>query len=642
MDETRAKRKLSAILSADVKGYSRLMGDDELATIESLKKSRQLISHQVEQFQGHVIDSPGDNLLAEFGSVVDAVDCAISIQKELEILNQDLPENRRMEFRIGINLGDIVEDGGNIYGDGVNIAARMESLADGGGICISANAYHQVKNKKSVGFEYLGKQKVKNIKEPIGAYKILMDEKSIGTVVYRHRRDDPGHRKIAVITLIFILITIIASYFAWPLFFNSPAHKPASLERMAFPLPDKPSIAVLPFTNMSNDPEQDYIGDGLSENILTALSASSRLFVIARNSSFAYKGTQVKVQKVAEDLGVQYVLEGSIQKADDRIRVTAQLINALTGHHLWAEKYDRELKDFFKLQDEITKKIVVALQVQLSHGESLRLSAKATDNLDAWTHYIKAIDLVEKVTRENNIKARQYVETAIRLDPLFSNAHTFLAVIYVTDAKLGFSDDPAYALAQAYGLVQKAISMDPQNAFARSTLGDIYLNQRQHDKAVTEGEKAIALNPNYAGGYGVLATAMHFSGRFEESVSLMKKAFRLDPKITPSFQVYWCKNYIFLEQYDQALDLCHRMEEQARQGKFAPWIPPILFANIYQEMGREDEARIAVEKALQLRPDLSLEFFKIADPYKDPDHLQRVLVAYRQAGLPEKPSPTVQ
>ena len=323
------KRKLTAILSADVKGYSRLMSEDEAGTIRRLNAYKEMMANFIQQHHGRVVDAPGDNLLAEFGSVVDAVQCALKIQKELKTRNEELPENRRMEFRIGINLGDVIEEGDKIYGDGVNIAARLESLSEAGGICISGTAYDQVENKLSLGYEYLGEQPVKNIAKPVRVYRVLVEPKAVA-------------QRISEV---------------------------ASKERMALPLPDKPSIAVLPFVNMSDDPKQEYFSDGMTDEIITALSKVPNLFVIARNSTFTYKGKAVKVKQVSEELGVRYVLEGSVRKAGHRIRINAQLIDALKGHHLWAERYDRELRDIFALQDEITMKIIIALQVELTAGE---------------------------------------------------------------------------------------------------------------------------------------------------------------------------------------------------------------------------------------------------------------------------------
>ncbi|NIS69645.1 MAG: hypothetical protein GTO12_12040 [Proteobacteria bacterium] len=339
------QRKLTAILSADVKGYSRLMGEDEEATIRTLTAHRKVMATLIQKHRGRVVDAPGDNVLAEFGSVVDAVECAVEIQRELATRNTELPKDRRMEFRIGVNLGDVIAEGKRIYGDGVNVAARIEGLAEGGGICISGSVCDQIENKLALRFEYLGERAVKNIKRPVRVYRVVVEPEAVGAEVL----------------------------------------KPLEL-------PDEPSIAVLPFTNLSGDPAQEYFSDGITEQIITGLSKIPHLFVIARNSAFTYKGKPFKVQQVSEELGVRYVLEGSVQRSGDRVRISAQLIDATSGHHLWAEKYDRDLRDIFALQDEITLKILTALQVKLTEGDQAHLWARRTDNLETYLKYLEGLE----------------------------------------------------------------------------------------------------------------------------------------------------------------------------------------------------------------------------------------------------------
>jgi len=386
MSQEGFKRKLAAILSADVEGYSRLMDDDEEATVRTLTSYRTAITDLVQQYRGRIIDTPGDNILADFTSVVDAVNCAVEIQRELAERNAALPDNRKMQFRIGVNLGDVIDEDGRIYGDGVNIAARVESLAEAGGICISGRAHDQVENKLGLEYEDLGKHEVKNISRPIQVYRVLSYP---GAAAHRvvQAKESLGRkwRKIGLSAAAIVIVAVALGI--WQFYLRQPAVEPALVEKMAYPLPEKPSIAVLPFDDMSGDPNQDYFCDGLTENMITALSKTPKMFVIARNSTFTYKGKAVKVNQIAEELGVQYVLEGSVRKEGDRVRITAQLIDALTGHHLWAEKYDRELKEIFSLQDEITKKIISSLQVKLTEGEQAYVYAKGTDNLEA---YLKA------------------------------------------------------------------------------------------------------------------------------------------------------------------------------------------------------------------------------------------------------------
>ncbi|MGD9040497.1 MAG: adenylate/guanylate cyclase domain-containing protein, partial [Desulfobacteraceae bacterium] len=381
------KRKLTAIFSADVEGYSRLMGEDELATIETLTSHKEIMGKLIRQYRGRVVDSTGDNLLAEFASVVDAVQCAVEVQQILSSKNETLPENRRMYFRIGINLGDVVEEDERIYGDGVNVAARVESLAEGGGISISGTAYDQLGKKLPLGYEYLGEQEVKNIEKPVRVYRVLTEAEAAGKVIGEERPRPKQWRWVATGALA-VLIIVAGALAIWN-FYLRPTVEPASVERMAFPLPEKPSIAVLPFDNLTGDPNQEYLADGITESIITALSKVPHLFVIARNSTFTYKGKSVKVHEVSEDLGVQYVLEGSVQKSGDKIRLTVQLVDALAGHHLWAERYDRTLSDIFAVQDELAIKIMTAMQVSLTEGDMAHMISRCAENVDAYVKILK-------------------------------------------------------------------------------------------------------------------------------------------------------------------------------------------------------------------------------------------------------------
>ena len=601
MAEDSFKRKLTAILSADVAGYSRLMRDDEEATVRTLNDLKKMIFHLIERNQGRLVDSIGDNLLAEFVSVVDAVRCSVLIQEDLKSKNAEFPDNRKMRFRIGINLGDVIQEGDRIYGDGVNVAARIESLAEADGICISRSVYNQVKRKLNFKYEDIGEHQVKNIDEPVEVYKILMESKTEGVP----KGDSPLET--------------------------------ASIEKMAYPLPDKPSIAVLPFTNMSGDPSQDYIGDGLSENIISALSISSRLFVIARNSTFIYKENPVKAQQVAEDLGVQYVLEGSIQKSGDRLRITAQLNDALNGHHLWAEVYDREMKDFFDLQDEITKKILVSIQVELTQGEHARVIAKSTENLKALKYFIKGIELFFKLNnKEDYTKAREYFKTAIKIDPKFVGAFSLLAQTHLTDVQLGWSDSPINSINSALELTQKALELDENEPVAHTVLGNIFLFQRQHEMAITEGKKAVNLNPNFGTGHAILGGSLFYSGQFEEAVIHFEKAYRVNPKLTPVFLVFLNKTYIHLGLYREALEVCEKTEKHARRGEIPMWMSQLAFSWVYQELGREEEARTYMSEALKTAPFKSLESYKMISLYKNHIHQQREIDALRKAGMPER------
>ena len=388
------KRKLTAILSADVEGYSRLMGDDEEATVRTITAYREVLSTLIQQHNGKVLDSPGDNLLAEFVSVVDAVQCAVAVQKEIKARNDELPENRRMQFRIGINLGDVIQEEERIYGDGVNIAARLEGLAEPGGICVSKTAFDHIESKLPYGYDFIGDQTVKNIAKPVGAYRVLMDPRVTISGKPEKEKRSPMKRMPIIIGIAAVLVLAIALGI-WQFYTRRPTLEPASEEKMAFPLPEKPSIAVMPFDNLSGDAEQEIFADAISENIITTLSKSPNLFVIARNSTFIYKAKPAKIKQVSEDLGVRYVLEGSVLKAGDRLRISAQLIDAMKGHHVWAETYDRNKRDLFTTMDEITLAISKELAVRLQPTGQASISKRAdTKSIEAWSLYISPFKVV--------------------------------------------------------------------------------------------------------------------------------------------------------------------------------------------------------------------------------------------------------
>jgi len=628
MNAERARRKLSAILSADVKGYSRLMGEDELATIETLEKYREVLTTLIQQYRGRVVDSPGDNLLAEFASVVDAVECAVKIQDELESRNSGLPENRRMEFRIGINLGDVVQEGDRIYGDGVNIAARIEGLAEGGGISISGSAYEQIENKLALGYEYMGKQVVKNITRQVRVYRILKEPEAD-----KEKKAGPRRFWKAALAAAAVLILGAMIFAVWRSYMRpSPSLEVASMERMAVPLPDKPSIAVLPFVNMSGDPGQEYIADGISENIITALSYISEMFVIARNSTFTYKGKPVKVQQVSKELGVRYVLEGSVQKADNRVRVTAQLVDATTGHHLWAERYDRDLKDLFALQDEITLKILTALQVELTEGEQAR-TWHTTDNLEAWGYVVKGGDLFGHFAKEDNAKARKLFERASEIDPGYALAWTMLAWTHFMDAWLGYSESRAGSIKRAIEFAKKSGSIDDTQPEIHSLWNSIYLIQGKYEKAISAGEKAIALGPNSANSHILLAYTMLFVGRFEEATVLAEKSIRLMPYCPDWILPILAQSYRQAGRYDEALSTYKKALDRSLKNKGNSLGPTIGLVDVCMQLGRVEEARAYAAEVLKMSPDFSLEGFSKIHAYKDPAHLERILVNLEKAGL---------
>ena len=428
------------------------MGEDEVATIRTLTAYREVMSGFIQHYRGRVIDSPGDNLLAEFVSVVDAVQCAVEIQGELQKKNVELPPSRRMEFRIGVNLGDVIVEGERIYGDGVNIAARLESLAVGGGICISGVVHEQVETKLPFAYTDLGEQSVKNIARPVRVFRVLLESREAVSV------DD-----------------------------NS--------EKVSLPLPDKPSIAVLPFVNFSGDPEQEYFSDGMTEDLITDLSKLSGLFVISRNSVFLYKKKTVRPEQVSQELGVRYILEGSVRKAGNRVRITAQLIDATTGYHLWAERYDRELQDIFAVQDEVTQKIVAALQVKLTAGEQERVKRPPTKNLEAYDYFLRGLEYHAQRTQESNSHARQMFERAVQLDPHFAAAYALLGLTYLAELAFQWDQSPQ-VIDKLLSLAQQAVTLDDSQPIAHEALAYAYLGKKQYAQAIAVAERAVALDSN--------------------------------------------------------------------------------------------------------------------------------------------------
>ncbi|MBW1818214.1 MAG: tetratricopeptide repeat protein, partial [Deltaproteobacteria bacterium] len=630
------KRKLTAVFSADAAGYSRLMGEDEAETVRTLTAYREIMASLIKQHRGRVVDSPGDNLLAEFASVVDAVQCAVAVQNEFQARNAELPENRRMVFRIGINLGDVIEEEGRIYGDGVNIAARLEALAEPGGICVSKTAFDHIETKLPLGYEYLGEQEVKNIAKPVGAYRVQMEPRVTVAGAKEEKPSMPLWRRKGVLAgVVAVIVVAIGLVGVWKLYLGPslPSIEPASVEKMAFPLPEKPSIAVLPFVNMSGDPEQEYFSDGLTEEIITTLSKAPHMFVIARNSTFTYKGKTVKIQQVAEELGVRYVLEGSVRKSEDRVRVTAQLIDAITGRHLWAERYDRDLKNLFALQDEITLKILKALQVKLSDTPFAGLTEKGTTNLDAYLKLLKAREYGHRGTKEGNAMKRKLSKEVIALDPDYPVAYLMLSATHLMDLIYGTSESPGQSLRTAEELVKKALFLNDNSASGHAFLGRIYLTKRQYEKAIAEGERALALDPNSDFVQAALAYTLRNAGRYDEAIALLRKAIRLNP-IPPSWYLGSLGYaYFVLGRYEEALAEFKKILQRTPNGLIAH----VVLAAVYSEMDREKDARTQAEEILRIDPKFTLESHSKALLIKNQDEKERYIAALRRAGIPEHP-----
>ena len=433
----KVKRKLTAILSADVKGYSLLMADDEVHTIQTLKTYRSLMSDLIQQHSGRVVDNPGDNLLAEFSSAVDAVGCAVKIQNRLKKENDRIEEEKRLQYRIGVNIGDVVQDGDRIYGSGVNVAARIEGLAEPSGICISRNVYDQIKDKLNIGYEYLGDHEVKNIKDPVRVYKVLMGPEDAGKQIGERKKTSKLKLGFVIVAVFLVIIACVLGGLYWK-YFYLPAPSDIDTEsKVTFNLPQGPSIAVLPFDNMSKDPDQEYFCDGITENIIAVLSHIPKLMVIARNSTFAYKDKSINVQQIGRELNAQYVIEGSIQKSLDLIRITVQLIDTKSGHHMWSERYDRNFNNIFGLQDEIAIEIAKAMQIQITEGEISKTRFYGISDLQTYIKLIKANEYFLGRTKESNILARKATEELLTMNV---DAHALLGFIYLQGIQLGTCD----------------------------------------------------------------------------------------------------------------------------------------------------------------------------------------------------------
>ncbi len=630
MAEEGFKRKLAAILSADVEGYSRLMGDDEEETVRTLTAYRSALVDIIQKFRGRVIDTPGDNILAEFNSVVEAVKCAVDIQRELAERNAEQPNNRKMEFRIGVNLGDVIEEEGRIYGDGVNIAARVEAMAETGGISITGSAYDQVANKLGLEYENLGEHQVKNISTPIRVYRVLSFPGAAAHRVIQAKKVVRHKWRIIAIALSLILTLTVVAVVIWEQYFHLPHVKMLAAENKEFSLPRGPKVAVLPFDNMSGDPEQYYLSDGLTENIITGLSGCPKLFVIARHSSFSFKGKSVNAQQIAKELGVRYVIEGSVQKRENRLRITVQLIDGVAGHHMWAERYDRDLKDIFEIQDEITIRIIRALSVKLTEGEQARTRLNRPAKLEAFIKLLKALESYRQLNKEGNVYARQLIEESIQLDPQHPESYLLLAITHIEDIWYR-SKSPILSFAQANNNIKKALSLDDNNPDAYIVLSYLFIMKKHLEEAINAAKKAISLNPNSADAYEQLGSTYYWSGRFTEALDYVKKAIRLNPMPPGYYFLRLGSIYLALERYEEALEIYKKTVEIA---------PTYLYAYVhlaitYISMGRENEARTAASKVLNIDPDFSVNAFEKMIPFNNRERTKRFCGAARKAGLPD-------
>ncbi len=631
MAEEGFKRKLTTILSADAVGYSRLMGEDETATMRTLETYKRVIGDLTQQHRGRVVGSPGDFILADFASVVDAVQCAVAMQKEIQARNLELPENRRLQFRIGINLGDVIETEDSIYGDGVNIAARLESLAEPGGICISKTAFDHIETKLPLGYEYLGGQNVKNIAKPVPVYKVLMESRLTSNDQAQAKPKERAKRRFRFIAFISVLLLAIGATVVWHFAFPLVGHKleKASRQQMAFPLPNKPSIAVMPFLNLSSGPNQDFFCDGLSESLITALSKVPQLFVIAQDSTLKYKGKQVKTKEVSEELGVQYVMEGSVQRAGNRVRVTAQLIDALTGQHLWSERYDRNIKDIFDLQDEITMRILTELRVKIfTAGETGHVVTKGTNNLEAYLKVWESVWYRNQNNKEANAVSKRLLEEAIRLDPNYAAAHIELSYTLAREVWLGVSESPQKTLANAMQEAQRAVELDSSSSEALAAVSNVFVLLHQHDKAIEVAEQAVRLNPNSVSAIYFLASSLNFSFRNEEALPLILQAIRFSPFV-PAYYYQLGVAYRETGKFEEGIEAVKKGRQLAPNSLFAN----VILASLYNFAGRNDEARVAAAEVMRVDPNFSLIRYFKGIPWKEGPRREQILDSLRQAGL---------
>jgi adenylate cyclase len=591
MVEARVERRLAAILAADVAGYSRLMGADEEGTLRQLKAHRkELVDPKISEHRGRIVKTTGDGMLVEFVSVVDAVRCAVDIQRDMAERNANVPAESCIRFRVGINVGDVISDNNDIYGDGVNVAARLEALAEPGGIMVSRNVYDQVRDKLRFDFEDMGEQMVKNIARPIGVHRVSLVENAAPIVV----------KGAAVAAK-----TEVASA-------------------------NRPSIAVLSFANISADPEQEYFADGISEDIITGLSKLRWFFVIARNSSFAYKGKTIDVKRVARELGVRYVLEGSVRKGGNRVRISAQLIDAATGNHIWADHYDGELTDVFALQDEITKKVVAAIEPRLLEAEGIRSQNRSPDDLGAWDMVIQANSLFWRLTKTDIEAAIALLKRAVEHYPDYAPAHSMLAFMMLVSGHLGWSvEEQAVALA-AVALAARAATLDDNDPWAHLALGYAAFVRRQTSVATAEFRRAIALNPNFAAANGYLGWALAFDGQSDQAIAHLEEAIRMSPHDPQNaiFNAGFAAAHYLAGRYAKAVEYSSTALQQ-RSAFTAGY--RIHCASLAQN-GQIDEARAALARLKELQPDISIAWIEQNVPYQ-PGPMAKFLEGMRLAGL---------
>lgn len=619
------ERKLTTILCGDVVGYSRLMGEDEEATLELLRSYRADIEGLISTHSGRVFGGAGDSIIAEFASPVEAVRCANDVQVHLKKRNADLEEPRRMLFRIGINLGDVMVDGDDLMGDGVNVAARLEALAEPGGICLSESVAAQVARKVDLQFESLGPQRLKNIAEPVVAYRVVLGQSPTrrDASLLKHTR----YRISAVIAVLVAAGAIAAAWLWWPQG-SPPGSGPAD---------DRPSVVVLPFDNLSGDPDEDHISDGISEDLSTDLSRVRGLFVFSRSVADEIKpriapGRRDAVDpvEVSAKLGADYILEGSVRRSGDKLRINAQLIDGTTGGHLWAERFDRESKDVFVVLDEVILQIVNALKVQLTAGERQALSDARPVNPDAWDLVLRGIAELRRYTKETNEEARRYFLEATKFDPEYARAYANVAFTYSIELPFGWTNDPEESLRLAVEYAERANKLDDRIVQVQLVLSNIYVRQKRFDEAIAAAERSVEIDPNYADGYAALTLALLTSGRAEEALAPIREALRLDPR--GPFFYHWLEGrcYFMLGRYEEALDKMQLVVD--RNPEFIGGLK--YLAATQAHLGQIDDADWTAEEILTIQPGITLAQERETDFAKKED-TERYIEGLRLAGIPE-------
>jgi len=636
MTTQEVKRKLTAILSADVKGYSRLMGEDEEWTLRTLNAYKETMKSLIQQHRGRIVNAPGDNVLAEFASVVDAVQCGVEIQQVLRAKNSVLTETRRMDFRIGINLGDVIEEGEEIYGDGVNIAARLEGLAEPGGICISESAYQQIENKLPLRYDYLGEHEVKNIAKPVRAYRAQIESEATAKVI-SGKRVIPRQWQRAALAVGAILIVVVAFIAIWKSYIRPTApSQVASKEKMAVPPPDAPSMAILPFVNMSGDPKQEFLCDGITEDIITAFSKVPGLFVMARNSVFIYKGKPVEIKKVGGELGVQYIIEGSVQRSANQTRITAQLIDVVTGHHLWAERYDYDLKDQFAVQDEIAVKVLMATLQKLRGQQGLTLAGatkyfRGKQGVDCYLKILEGHRYYYGFNIEDSRMARRIAEEAIAMYPEVPMSYVLMGSVHQLEYLLSLGKSPQESIERGMEMAQKALAMDDSIVAAHGLLSQFYTFRKDYEKALAEGERAVAMEPNGEATNTSYATNLNYAGKPKEAIPILEKALRYDPlsRGTTLLHLHFGIAFGAIGQVEEAVTAYRKAIHLAPNNIFAH----LALAATYPVMGREEKARAEAAEVLKIDPKFSVDEFAKVIPGKDRSRVDEYINALRKAGL---------